>query len=122
MFLTCASSFLVAASLMAAPSHADDQGLSDSDEVSYFADEPYTTPPIQMAVDKAISKLPLKGITQVREFRVLRQRVGPPRFYPLLGPAHKIESHVRCVLDTANGKEVVDVDVEQLRIIPDQKP
>lgn len=48
-------------------------------------------------------------------YEVQAEKVGPVRFYPLVGPARLIQAHYKCTVYSSAGVEVVYIDHEKLK-------
>jgi hypothetical protein len=47
-------------------------------------------------------------------YEVIHFRVGPPRFYPLVGKARLVQKHIKCIINSNQGREIVYVDMDHL--------
>src|SRR6266702_4244454 len=100
--LICVVPALVAISLVAAPSRPEDMGQSASHEVY---ESPLDGSPLSDAIRRALSDGAPGRNVHLRNYRVLQQQMAPPRFYPMVGPARKVETQVRCTVATDGGTE-----------------
>jgi hypothetical protein len=48
-------------------------------------------------------------------YEVQAEKVGPVRFYPLVGPARLVQAHYKCTVYSNVGVEVVYIDHEKLK-------
>jgi hypothetical protein len=108
-----ASSPLLALLLWAAgPALADVPRLGAADEK--VVAEPGIPYPTQEMVLRALPKGPARRNVRIW-YQVQARRVGPARFFPLVGKGRLVQTHFQCTVISSNqGREVVYIDTSRI--------
>jgi hypothetical protein len=111
MLIRITAALLAAYAASVWPVHADMPRTED--DIGKVVVQPRIPYPSAARVLRALPNGSARKNVRIR-FEVLMQRVGPRRFYPLVGVARLVETHFKCVVDSDQGREVVFMDISRL--------
>src|SRR6266545_5336537 len=98
-----AVAFLVAFGVCAVPPPALAYRPRPQPDITVTAPPPAGAPS-QEEVLRALPGGAPRGLVRIR-YRLLAQRVGPVRLYPLVGPARLVETRFECTVQGVRGRE-----------------